>query len=119
MSTICWTILHRGTVPVRHAIRRAHPVHHLIHRAPRHAATVAKHVGAWTEIVCKTIAPALLGGGMLLPRPAANLPRPPDPPALVQPARPSIPPISPAFPPDWSPSPWSPTIPEIGSSKVQ
>jgi hypothetical protein len=109
MTTVCWTVIHHATAPIRQgAARVAHVVGRSIRhtgQAAHHATSGAAHRRVWFEVVCKVIPAAVAGGGLLVPHPA-NPPLPRQPQALVWPA--------PAVP---SGLPWNGRIPPTVAAK--
>jgi hypothetical protein len=121
MSTTCWTIIHHAASPVANSGGRVlHAVHHFVrpiaHHAARllhHAVTVRGSTHTWTELICKVVPAALVGGGLLAPVPA-NPPQPIAPP--VAPMAQPIPAVMPWFTPPEE-IPWFPSPPsEVGSA---
>ncbi len=98
MSSICWTVFHRGSAPVAHGTG-AHAAHHvgptvghvirpIVHHGGkllRSVPTTPEHLRAWIELVCRVIPAVVAGGGLLLPHPLNPTPRI-DRPALIAPA---------------------------------
>lgn len=74
VPTECWTIIHHQAAVATHAV---HAFGQVVHQHFTHGAHLAVRSHAWVQVVCRSMAAAVIGAGLLVPGPAPLRPSAP------------------------------------------